>query len=160
VEPLTDREIRAALSNASRSERAAATLPDLATLDWAAWDVLGWRDVRAPQRGYLIAPGDDGPIGIALRAPDGSVARAAQCQVCHYVHKGTVALFAAKRGGAAGRNGNTMGAYLCDGLDCSLRMRQAIKPTKQRPDTGPEIAARGTAITERASAFIASVLAG
>jgi hypothetical protein len=37
----TEREIRASLANASRSERDAANLPDLTTMPWGDLDVLG-----------------------------------------------------------------------------------------------------------------------
>jgi hypothetical protein len=62
----TDREIRASLANASRSEREAANLPDLTTLRWGDLDVLGWRDPKAPQRGYLVIPTDTGLRGLVL----------------------------------------------------------------------------------------------
>jgi hypothetical protein len=55
VQALTDAAIRRSMVNCSRSEATALTPPrDLDALDWAALDVLGWRDAKAELRGYLV----------------------------------------------------------------------------------------------------------
>ena len=66
---LTEAAIRRSMVNCSRSEAAALTPPrDLAELDWASLDVLGWRDWKAELRGYLVHERDGEPITEALSA--------------------------------------------------------------------------------------------
>ena len=50
MDALTEREIRGALGNCSRSERAGLTLPPLRDVRWDELDYLGWRDPRASAR--------------------------------------------------------------------------------------------------------------
>ena len=52
--PLTEKQLRSALVNASRREAADATVPDLTTLEWDRLDYLGWRDRRAPLSAYVV----------------------------------------------------------------------------------------------------------
>nr|WP_208383278.1 FBP domain-containing protein [Modestobacter marinus] len=123
--------------NCSRSEAAALTPPrDLADLDWAALDVLGWRDAKAELRGYLVHEQDGEPLGIALRAADTKMSsrRSAMCLLCHTVQSAAdVSLFTARRVGEAGRNGNTVGTYICADLSCASRVT-AVLPSAQHLD--------------------------
>jgi treble-clef zinc-finger protein len=123
---LTEAALRRSLVNCSRSEAAAMTPPkDLAELDWASLDVLGWRDAKAELRGYLVHEGDDGVVGLALRAADTKMSsrRGAMCMLCHTVQPADqISLFTARRMGEAGRNGNTVGTYICADLDCGRRV--------------------------------------
>lgn len=154
MSPLTEAQVRGAICNASRGERTRMHLPDLAALPWDDLDVLGWRDPKAPQRGYLVqGPGE----GVQLRAPESVVRRTAQCLLCHCVHEGDVALFVAPRAGEAGRRGNTVGVYVCADLQCSAHLREELKPSRQLPDPTPVLAARVAGLHERLRAFLAAV---
>jgi hypothetical protein len=65
----------------------------------------------------------------ADRTAGGSAARSSMCQVCLTSHaSGGVSLFTAPRAGAAGRNGNSLGEYLCSDLACSLYLRGKRQP--------------------------------
>src|SRR3954468_7759564 len=112
--------------NCSRSEAAALTPPrDLAELDWPELDVLGWRDPKAELRGYLVYEEHGEPVGIALRAADTKMSsrRSAMCLLCHEVQSAAqISLFTARRVGQAGRNGNTVGTYICADLGCAHRV--------------------------------------
>ena len=134
---LTEAAIRRSLVNCSRSEAAALTPPrDLAELDWASLEVLGWRDPKAELRGYLVHEQDDGVVGLALRAADTRMSsrRSAMCLLCQTVRSAAeVSLFTARRAGEAGRNGNTVGTYICADLDCA-RQVQAVPPSAQHLD--------------------------
>ena len=160
MEPLSEQEIRRSLRNCSRGERESLTMPDLREIDWDRTSFLGWRDPRTPARGCLVRSGSAGPIGIVLRAPETRVRRAAQCLLCHSVRQDGIALFVAKRGGAAGRNGSTIGTYICDDLRCPHHLRASVKPTRDVPDPEPVIAERTAAMLERVDGFLASVLHG
>ena len=159
MNPLTERELRRSFRNCSRGERETLTLPALHAVDWATTAFLGWRDPKAPQRGYLVREvGGGDPVGIVLRAPETRVRRAAQCLLCHTVHQDGIALFVAKRGGAAGRNGSTIGTYICDDLQCSAHLRSSLRPSRRLPDPAPVLEARTREMLERLDGFLAGVL--
>jgi hypothetical protein len=164
VHALTEAAIRRSIVNCSRSEAAALTPPrDLAELDWAQLDVLGWRDAKAELRGYLVLEAEDGVVGIALRAADTkmSARRSAMCLLCHEVQSAaTVSLFTARRVGAAGRNGNTVGTYICADLACSHRARE-VPPTARHLDEELQavaVAERIEGLRQRLRAFTGDVL--
>ena len=128
MRPLTEREIRTSFVNCSKGEAKRLGLPkDFATLPWDDLDFLGWRDPGAPERTYLVAERRDRLVGIALRrASSGSrgFTSRGMCSLCLTTRTGgAVALMTARRTGQAGRQGNSVGQYLCDDLDCSLYVR-------------------------------------
>jgi hypothetical protein len=49
------------------------------------------------------------------------------CSLCQAVDAASsVALFSALRTGPAGRKGDSVGTYICAGLDCSAQLRVAV----------------------------------
>ena len=128
MRPITESEIRASFVNCSKGEAARLNLPrDFADLSWTDLDFLGWRDPGAPERGYLVAERESRLFGIALRSGAGSgrgfTARSI-CTICKTTRTGGgVALMSARRAGESGRNGNTVGQYICTDLACSLYVR-------------------------------------
>ncbi|MCZ2838099.1 FBP domain-containing protein [Modestobacter sp. VKM Ac-2985] len=160
---LTEAAIRRSMVNCSRSEAASLTPPrDLAERDWASLDVLGWRDAKAELRGYLVHEQDGDPIGIALRAADTKMSsrRSAMCLLCHSVQSAAdVSLFAARRVGEAGRNGNTVGTYICADLGCASRVT-AVPPSAQHLDEELQALAieeQAIGLRKRLQAFTADV---
>ncbi|MCS0635082.1 FBP domain-containing protein [Streptomyces sp. LP05-1] len=146
MEPLTEKQIRASFVNCSKGEASRMKLPaDFGRLPWDDLDFLGWRDPGAPLRAHLVLPpgavpgpgGDAGPVGIALRVPEAnrtSALKTSLCQICLTGHASSgVALLAAPRAGAAGREGNTVGIYVCADLACPLYLRGKRQPAGQRP---------------------------
>ncbi|MFC5907446.1 FBP domain-containing protein [Streptacidiphilus monticola] len=134
MDPLSDQLIRASFVNCSKGEANRIRTPrDLDQLPWEDLDFLGWRDPGAPDRGYLVAPVDGRLIGVTLRAPVGlrrTLTKTNLCSLCLTSHGGTgVALLSARRAGAAGREGNTVGTYVCADLSCSLYVRGRKRPT-------------------------------
>jgi hypothetical protein len=125
---ITEGDIRASFVNCSKGEAKRLNLPrDLADLPWDDLDFLGWRDPGAPERAYLITERGGRPLGIALRAASGGgrgfTARS-MCSLCLTTRTGGgVALMTARRTGEAGRQGNTVGQYVCGDLHCSLYLR-------------------------------------
>lgn len=128
MRPLTEHDIRRSFVNASKGEAKRLDLPkDFADQPWDDLDFLGWQDPGAPGRAYLIAERDDRPIGISFRvapsAARGFTARS-MCSLCLTTRTGGgVALMTARRSGEAGRQGNSVGQYMCVDLDCSLYVR-------------------------------------
>lgn len=126
MKPLTEREIRAAFVNCSKGEAKRLSVPrDLADRPWEDLDYLGWRDPQAPDRAYLVTELDGRPRALTLRrpgTPSGKMRRS-MCSMCMTTHAGGVSLMVAPRAGKAGQQGNSVGAYICDDLCCSLYVR-------------------------------------
>ncbi|MEO3784099.1 FBP domain-containing protein [Actinocorallia sp. B10E7] len=126
---ITENDIRRSFVNCSKGEAKRLGVPrDLEERPWGDLDFLGWRDPGAPERGYLVVERDDGGlVGIVLRAAPGAsrgFTSRSMCSLCLTTHSGGgVALMTARRTGEAGRQGNTVGQYLCTDLACSLYTR-------------------------------------
>jgi FBP C-terminal treble-clef zinc-finger len=161
VRALTEQQVRRSFVNCSRGEANALALPKgFDGLDWTELEMLGWRDPRAPLRGYLVTEIDEAPLGIAVRAADTRMSSktAAMCLLCQTAQSAdTVSLFTAKRVGEAGRNGNTVGTYICADLDCSSRVRTEIPPWLQERNPAEVVAERANELRERVLGFVAAV---
>ena len=161
MEGLTEQQVRRSLVNCSRGEAAAMTLPrDFEALPWAELDHLGWRDSRAPLRGYLVVPDGDRPVGVALRAADSRMSgrTTAMCLLCQTALPGdAVSLFTARRAGAAGRNGNTVGTYMCADLRCAQRARSDIPAWLRGRDPAEVAEERAAELGERVHGFLDAV---
>jgi hypothetical protein len=127
MRPVTESQIRASFVNCTKGETKRLAVPrDLAARPWDDLDFLGWRDPAAPARAYLVAESGDGLIGVALRraAPYSGQARRSMCSLCLTTHTGDgVSLMTARRAGRNGQQGNSVGAYICSDLACSLYLR-------------------------------------
>ncbi|OKI09883.1 hypothetical protein A6A06_04430 [Streptomyces sp. CB02923] len=128
MDPLGEKEIRASFVNCSKGEASRINLPaGLSGMSWGELDFLGWRDPGAPDRSYLVAPRGDGIVGVTLRVPQGvrrSFTKTTVCSLCLTGHPGSgVSLLAARKAGPLGRQGNTVGTYVCADLACSLYVR-------------------------------------
>ena len=159
---LTEQLIRSSFVNCSRGEAKAITLPrDLAHTPWDEREYLGWRDPKAPLRGYAVLWRDDEPLGIALRAAESSMSRrrSAMCLLCQSTQPGgDVSLFTARLAGEAGRNGNTVGQYVCADLGCSKRIRTDIPPWLRSRDPEQVVRSLADDLLQRLGAFAGHVL--
>ena len=162
MEPLSADEVRRSFVNSSKSQVKAMTLPPRFTeLPWESLDFLGWRDPKAPNRGYLVVRRGAGVIGIALNTQASGAPRrgAGLCDLCMTAHHlSDVALFAARRAGSAGRGGNTVGTYICADLACSLYLRGLRELDVPQGETAaPEV--RAERLVTRLEGFVNRVLA-
>ncbi|MER5355660.1 FBP domain-containing protein [Kitasatospora sp. NPDC002551] len=161
MKPLTEPEIRAAFVNCTKGEAARLNVPrDLAERPWEDLDFLGWRDPRAPDRGCLVTVLDGGPVGVVLRAP-GTASwqlRRSLCSLCVTSHTGGVSLLVAPRAGRAGKQGNSVGAYMCADLACSLYVR-GMKDTGTRIHESLTVEERIHRTVANLAAFLARVTA-
>ncbi|MGY0020112.1 FBP domain-containing protein [Streptomyces sp. cg35] len=126
MKPLTEREIRSAFVNCTKGEAKRMNVPhDLAERPWDDLDYFGWRDPQAPDRAYLVAEIDGRPQGVALRSSHAASwqTRRSMCSMCVTTHTGGVSLMVAPKAGKAGKQGNSVGAYICSDLACSLYVR-------------------------------------
>jgi hypothetical protein len=161
VRELTEQQVRRSFVNCSRGEAQTLSLPKgFPELEWAELDLLGWRDPKAPLRGYVVLDMDGGPVGIALRAAESRMSSrtAVMCLLCQTGQAGdAVSLFTARRTGDAGRNGNTVGTYICADLGCSTRVRTEIPPWLQTRNPAEVVVERAAELRERAEGFLAAV---
>ncbi|MFB6987524.1 FBP domain-containing protein [Streptomyces sp. NPDC056178] len=133
MEPLSETQIRSSFVNCTKGDAARLRLPlDFAELPWEELDFLGWVDPGAPLRAHLVLPREQGPLGISLRVPSvgrTSAVKSSMCQICLTGHASSgVALLAAPLAGARGREGNTVGIYMCADLACPLYLRGKRQP--------------------------------
>ncbi|MFE0180959.1 FBP domain-containing protein [Streptomyces olivaceus] len=124
---LAEKDVRASFINCSKGEAKRLTVPrDLGERPWDDLDFLGWRDPGAPDRSYLVTDHDGRLTGVALRfqpARSGFFQRSL-CTLCLTAHpRGGVSLMTARKAGAAGRQGDSVGLYMCTDLACSLYLR-------------------------------------
>ena len=163
MNPLTEKQIRASFLNASKREAAQATLPDLDTLDWERLDYLGWHDRKAPLSAYVVLKLDGEPTGVLLRSAEAKSSKRTKgvCAWCEdVVVTDDVSLYVARRGGASGRNGNTIGTLICTEFGCSRNVRR--KPTFTEAGNDPAMRElitdrRILGLRERAARFVAEV---
>jgi hypothetical protein len=164
MHPLTEKQIRDSFVNATKREVAQATLPDLAALDWTRLDYLGWRDRKSPLAAYAVVEVDGSPTGILLRAGDPGASRARRQALCAWctdlVATDDVTLYVARRAGASGRQGNSVGTLICTEFICSQNVRR--RPTSAEAGTDVDrqlvVERRVAELRERSTAFVAEVL--
>ena len=159
---LSEEEMRESFVNATDAELDQLELPlEYLLVDWEHVDALAWRDRTVRHRGYLVTLIDDEPVGIVLRAadPPSSRHRAAVCNLCHtHQPANQVTMFSARRAGEAGRNGNSVGTYLCSDLSCqeNVRLPAPLAPAEVR--SGSHTSARIDGLARRTRAFVEGVL--
>ncbi|GAB3387215.1 FBP domain-containing protein [Humibacter soli] len=160
--PLTDATIRASFVNASLRERKNLSLPtDFDELDWDSLDFLGWRDRKYTNLGYVVVDLDGTPTGILLRQADAAHRARPQCSWCEDVHlPNDVVFFSARRSGAAGRNGDTVGTLACAKFECSTNVRRLPPVAYVGFDVEAARIERIEALREHVTAFARRVLAG
>ncbi|WP_338671821.1 FBP domain-containing protein [Streptomyces sp. SCSIO 30461] len=132
MKALTEQEIRASFVNCSKGEARRLAVPrDLYERPWDDLDFLGWRDPAAPDRCCLVTERDGRIIGVSLRFPSrqrGYLHRS-MCSLCLTTHPGDgVSLMTARKAGPEGREGNSVGVYMCTDLACSLYSRGIKAP--------------------------------
>lgn len=126
MRPIGERAIRASFRNASRKEAATLTLPEgFAEIDFDRLDFLGWFDPKMPRRAYVVTEVDDEIVGILLQRTEQRVRTRAQCSWCDDVTlRNDVQFFSARKAGAAGRGGDTIGTLICENFGCSANVRR------------------------------------
>ncbi|WP_127792248.1 FBP domain-containing protein [Agromyces sp. LHK192] len=164
MQALAESEVRSVFANAHDAELEQVSLPvGFFVTEWAHLDAFGWRDPRIPSRGYLVTEIDGEPVGIVLRAADrtGSHHRAAICSLCHTQQPGDqVLLFSARRAGAAGERGDSVGTYICSDLACQETVRLGRPPAPSEVVPTVREIERIEGVAQRTRAFVADVVTG
>jgi hypothetical protein len=159
---LTPQTLATTFVNASRKEVSDITLPDgFDAIDWNELDYLGWRDPKMSRRAYIVVPIDGEPVGIVLKQSEASPRRRAQCTWCQDVKlPNDVVFYSARRVGAAGRNGNTIGTLICDEFQCSTNVRKLLPPAYLGFDAEAARHLRIETLRTRSAGFVADVQRG
>ncbi|MDQ1050505.1 FBP domain-containing protein [Streptomyces sp. V4I2] len=133
MKALSEHDIRSSFVNCSKGEAKRLAVPrDLDQRPWDDLDFLGWRDPGAPDRSYLVTEREGRTAGVTLRFPSSQrgFLHRSMCSLCLTTHPGGgVSLMTARKAGTAGREGNSVGIYMCTDLACSLYLRgkKAVK---------------------------------
>lgn len=161
MKPLSPQQIRASFVNASQGETERIPMPGLHEVIWDDREYLGWRDQQSHQRGYLVFWRGDVPTGIVLRASEFNLQPgiSAMCSLCRITQPSDqVTLFSAPRAGQAGRDGNTVGTYICDDLACSHIIRILPPSSPLQPSREELIAQRSASLLARVESFTNDVM--
>jgi hypothetical protein len=156
---LTEQEIRNSFVNCSKGEaKRLATPRELDELPWDHLDFLGWRDPGAPDRSYLVTERDGTLVGVTLRFQSSrrGFLHRSMCSLCLTTHPGGgVSLMTARKAGPAGREGNSVGLYICTDLACSLYVRGRKAPGGgSRLEESLTVAQQIARTTDNLSAFL------
>ncbi|MFI8520660.1 FBP domain-containing protein [Streptomyces sp. NPDC085481] len=167
MEALTDKQIRSSFVNCTKGDAARMKLPlDFAELPWHDLDFLGWVDPGAPLRAHLVVPRPEGLVGITLRVPSAgrtSAVKSSMCQICLTAHASSgVTLLAAPLAGSRGREGNTVGTYVCADLACPLYVRGKRQPKLRgtRHEESLTVAEQVDRMMGNLNGFVSRVTAG
>lgn len=125
MRPIDERDIRASFINASRKEVSSLSLPSgFGDIDFDRLDFLGWSDQKFVRRAYVVAEVDGVLTGVLLQRAEQRVLARAQCSWCEDVTlRNDVQFYSARKAGAAGRNGDTIGTLVCAEFGCSGNVR-------------------------------------
>lgn len=161
MHPLTEQEIRASFVNTSLKERTSIAMPDFGLVPWDGIDFLSWRDRKLDNVGYVVARVDGEAVGVMMRTGNGRTRTRPQCSWCEDVHlPNEVVFFSAKRAGAAGRKGDTIGTLVCAGFECSANVRKLPPLAYIGFDAEAARQDRIDALRDNVTRFVAAVLGG
>ncbi len=126
MDSYTRDQILDAFRGATRSEVKKVTFAaNFDAVDFNKLDFYGWTDPRIPRRAYVLIDRPEGPVALLLSRAAVKPRARAMCAWCNDVNLTDEAvLYTVRRGGAAGRKGDTIGALICENFECSRNVRQ------------------------------------
>lgn len=159
MRPIDERAIRASFINASRKEVSSVSLPQgFADIDFDRIDYLGWSDAKFPRRAYVVTEVDGVLTGALLQRAEQRVLARAQCSWCEDVTlRHDVQLYSARKAGAAGRKGDTIGTLVCAEFDCSHNVRRLPPLAYEGFDRETARALRILRLQENVTGFLRAV---
>ncbi|WP_321179379.1 FBP domain-containing protein [Mycolicibacterium porcinum] len=126
MDAYTPAQILRAFRGATRSEVKKVTFAaNFDAVDFGKLEYYGWTDPKIPRRAYLLVERPGGPIALLLNRAAVKPRGRAMCTWCNDVNLTDEAvLYTVRRGGAAGRKGDTIGTLICANFGCSRNVRQ------------------------------------
>ena len=160
MDPVSQQQIIDAFRGATKSEVKRVTFPqDFDDIDFAALEFLGWRDKKIPRRAYVAVPAEDGLVTILLTQADAKPRAKAMCTWCRDVNITSQAvLYTVRRGGAAGRKGDTIGVLICEDFSCAANARKLPPAFHKGTDTAAIREQNLADLRRRVTGFVAEVL--
>ncbi|MFD9825905.1 FBP domain-containing protein [Tsukamurella tyrosinosolvens] len=160
MDPVSQQQIIDAFRGATKSEVKRVTFPqDFDALDFAALEFVGWRDRKIPRRAYVSVPTDDGLVTILLTQAEAKPKAKAMCTWCRDVNITSQAvLFTVRRGGSAGRKGDTIGVLVCEDFRCAANARKLPPAFHKGTDTAQIREQNLADLRRRVNGFVAEVL--
>ncbi|MET9329021.1 FBP domain-containing protein [Tsukamurella sp. NPDC003166] len=164
MDSVSQQQIVDAFRGATKSEVKRVTFPaDFDDIDFGRLEYLGWRDRKIPRRAYVAVP-TDGPDGaelvtILLTQAEAKPKAKAMCSWCRDVNITSQAvLYTVRRGGAAGRKGDTIGMLVCEDFSCAANARK-LPPAFHKGTDVEQIREQNLAdLRTRVNGFVAEVL--
>ncbi|GAB3131197.1 hypothetical protein GCM10027289_17020 [Tsukamurella serpentis] len=163
MHPITTQQVLDSFRGATRSEVKRVTFPaDFDDLDFEKLEFVGWTDKKMPRRAYVAVPTDDGLVSILLTRAEADRARSrakAMCNWCRDVNMTSQAvLYSVRRGGPAGRKGDTIGILVCEDFSCAANARK-LPPAFHKGTDIDQIREQNLAdLRRRVTGFVAEVL--
>lgn len=157
---VSQQQIIDAFRGATKSEVKRVTFPqDFDSLDFEKLEYLGWRDKKIPRRAYVAVPTDDGLVSILLTQAETKPKAKAMCTWCRDVNITSQAvLYTVRRGGPAGRKGDTIGVLVCEDFSCAANARK-LPPAFHKGTDVEQIREENLAeLRRRVTGFVAEVL--
>lgn len=126
MQAYTRDQILGAFRATTRSEvRRVTFATDFDTVEFDTLEYYGWTDPKIPRRAYLVVESPDGPAALLLNRAATKPRGRAMCTWCNDVTLTEDAvLYTVRRGGAAGRRGDTLGTLICADFGCSRNVRR------------------------------------
>ncbi|TWS22620.1 FBP domain-containing protein [Tsukamurella sputi] len=160
MDPVSQQQIIDAFRGATKSEVKRVTFPaDFDDIDFGKLEFLGWRDKKIPRRAYVAVPTDGGLVTILLTQAEAKPKAKAMCTWCRDVNISSQAvLYTVRRGGSAGRKGDTIGVLVCEDFSCAANARK-LPPAFHKGTDTDQIREQNLAdLRRRVNGFVAEVL--
>lgn len=160
MDPVSQQQIIDAFRGATKSEVKRVTFPaDFDDIDFGKLEFLGWRDKKIPRRAYVSVPTDGGLVTILLTQAEAKPKAKAMCTWCRDVNITSQAvLYSVRRGGPAGRKGDTIGVLVCEDFSCAANARK-LPPAFHKGTDTEQIREQNLAdLRRRVNGFVAEVL--
>ncbi|MCA0158165.1 FBP domain-containing protein [Tsukamurella sp. M9C] len=160
MDPVSQQQVVDAFRGATKSEVKRVAFPsNFDEFDFAALEFVGWRDKKIPRRAYVSVPTDDGLVTLLLTQADAKPSAKAMCTWCRDVNISSQAvLYSVRRGGSAGRKGDTLGVLVCEDFRCAANARK-LPPAFHKGTDVEQIREQNLAdLRRRVTGFVAEVL--
>ncbi|MEZ5211074.1 FBP domain-containing protein [Gordonia sp. PP30] len=160
MQSLTQEQILAAFRGATKSELDRVSFPlDFDRVDFERREFYAWRDRKAPRRAYLVVPHDDGPVALILNRSMAKSPRRVMCAWCRDVDVDEDAvLYTARRVGARGRRGDSVGVLVCESFGCNRNVRKLPPAYHKGTDLDAIRESQIAELRRRVGAFVAEVV--
>ncbi|EGD57131.1 FBP domain-containing protein [Gordonia neofelifaecis] len=156
----TQQQILDAFRGATRSEVKKVSFPlEFDGVDFDRLEYYGWRDRKIPRRAYVVVEHDDELVALILNRAEAKPSRRTMCAWCRDVELTEEAvMYTARRTGANGRRGDTIGTLICSGFNCSKHARKLPPAYHKGTDLDAIRAEQVAELRRRVGSFVTEVL--